>query len=123
MELTVAHENASGEVIASFTLSELDEVMTVRELIQAFVYQKVADSNQVKPTVSLTEYEKRLNEQSAGKHTRDWHLEAEKAFDAFEKNAIFVIVDREQLKDLDQNVKIAPDSDVKFVRLIPLAGG
>ena len=129
MELTVGHETVNGEVIASFTLTELDEVMTVRELLQAFIYQKVTDSNQPVLPVTLTEYETRLNhkptrdDKPVRNREKDWRHEADIAFEAFQKNTIFVIVDQVQLKDLDQKVKVATDSDIKFVRMIPLAGG
>lgn len=41
----------------------------------------------------------------------------------FGHNAFFVIVDDLQVTDLDTEIRLAPGTDVTFVRLVPLVGG
>lgn len=45
------------------------------------------------------------------------------ALRGFGHNAFFVIVDDRQVTDLDAEIRLAPDTDVTFVRLVPLVGG
>ena len=45
------------------------------------------------------------------------------ALRGFERNAFLVIVDDRQVTDLDAEIRLAPDTDITFVRLVPLVGG
>jgi hypothetical protein len=45
------------------------------------------------------------------------------ALQAFEDGLYFVFVDGEQHLELDRPVRLSPDSQVTFIRLVPLAGG
>jgi hypothetical protein len=45
------------------------------------------------------------------------------ALQAFEDGIYYVLIDREQHHALDEQVYIAEDSDILFLRLVPLAGG
>lgn len=45
------------------------------------------------------------------------------ALQAFEDGTYYVLIDREQCHDLDEQVVVGDDSVVLFLRLVPLAGG
>ena len=45
------------------------------------------------------------------------------ALEAFQDGVYYVFVDDAQVEDLDQEVRLRPDSRVTFLRLVPLAGG
>jgi len=46
-----------------------------------------------------------------------------RALSAFEKNGFMLFADGKQLSDLDQTIAILPQTNVTFIRLIPLKGG
>jgi len=58
-------------------------------------------------------------------HTKllDAKAEVEKAYKAFEENAFFVMVDGRQLETLADTIILNDETDVSFLRLIPLVGG
>lgn len=45
------------------------------------------------------------------------------AFQAFDTNGFFVIVDGRQMTELDSELRLGPKSEIRFLRLIPLVGG
>jgi hypothetical protein len=47
----------------------------------------------------------------------------ELALDGFVRNAFFLLVDGRQIADLDELIPLRPQSQVTFVRLMPLKGG
>jgi hypothetical protein len=46
-----------------------------------------------------------------------------RALEAFEDGIYYVFVDRTQCRSLEEQVQLGADSDVVFLRLVPLAGG
>jgi hypothetical protein len=57
----------------------------------------------------------------AGLLTRDEAVAL--ALDGFRRNAFFVVVDDRQVTELDAEIRIAPETAITFVRLLPLVGG
>lgn len=53
----------------------------------------------------------------------DWERQADKALEAFEKNGFFVLVADRQVTDPDEVLELAPDTDIRFIRLVQLMGG
>jgi len=45
------------------------------------------------------------------------------ALEAFKQNAFFVIIDGEQREELQEELLLRDDSEVEFIRLMPLIGG
>jgi hypothetical protein len=45
------------------------------------------------------------------------------AVEAFERRRIVIIVDDRQALDLDQAIVVAPTTEVRFLKLVPLVGG
>lgn len=41
----------------------------------------------------------------------------------FERNGFLVLVDGRQVSELDERIELRADSEVEFVKLVPLVGG
>jgi hypothetical protein len=127
--LTVHDETTSGQKTNIFNLDCLTEKMTVRELIRARIYQEVQDYNQKQPEyfrglVQPTEAERVLNGYKLRARRRiDWQEQYQRALEAFGRNGFFVLVGNKQAESLDQEFEVKVDTEVSFVRLVPLVGG
>jgi len=127
--LTIHDETASGEKTNTLTLDCLTENLTVRELIRARIYQEVQDYNRKEPEffrglVEPTNAERVLNGfKLKAKRKIDWQEQYEKALEAFERNGFFVLVGNRQAESLDQQFEVKVDTEVSFVKLVPLVGG
>lgn len=128
--MIVIDETLSGERMRSFTIESLNERLTVREIIRARIWQEVQDYNsQSKITAFLgliqpTEEETRRN----GKLSRlfkpvDWERQYTAALSAFETNGFFILIGDRQASTLDEEFLIEADTEVSFVKLVPLVGG
>jgi len=110
---------------------ELPAGVTLRDLIRTRVREEVAKANvaaargrefhtlvqPVDAEVTLNGY--RLREG----RTIDWRRQADKAEEAFLGNGFFVLVDGRQVAELDEELALTADSDIRFVRLTALVGG
>jgi hypothetical protein len=127
--LTIHDETTAGQKTNTFTLDCLTERMTVREVIRARIYQEVQDYNQKQPEyfrglVQPTEAERVLNGYKLrAKRKIDWQEQYQRALEAFERNGFFVLVGDKQATSLDQEFEVKVDTEVSFVRLLPLVGG
>ena len=127
--LTIHDENSSGQKTNTFTLDCLTERMTVRELIRARIYQEVQDYNLKQPEyfrglVEPTEAERTLNGYKLRKRRNiDWQEQYNRALEAFERNGFFVLVGDKQADRLDDEFDVKAETEVSFVKLVPLVGG
>jgi hypothetical protein len=98
-------------------------------LIRARIYQEVQDYNQKQPEyfrglVEPTDAERVLNGYKLkDKRKIDWEQQFRRATEAFERNGFFVLVGNKQAETLDQEFEVKVDTEVSFVRLMPLVGG
>jgi hypothetical protein len=127
--LTIHDETASGQKTNTFTIDCLTERMTVRELIRARIYQEVQDYNQKEPEyfrglVEPTNAERVLNGfKLKARRKIDWQEQYQRALEAFGRNGFFVLVGDKQAENLDQEFEVKVDTEVSFVKLVPLVGG
>jgi hypothetical protein len=127
--LTIHDETATGQKTNTLTLDCLTEHLTVRELIRARIYQEVQDYNLKQPEyfrglVEPTNAEKILNGYKLkAKRKIDWEEQYQKAIEAFNRNGFFVLVDNKQAESLDQKFEVKVETEVSFVKLVPLVGG
>jgi len=127
--LLIHDETTSGQKTNSFTLDCLTERMTVRELIRARIYQEVQDYNLTEPEyfrglVEPTQAEKTLNGYRLKTRRKiDWQEQFKRACEAFERNGFFVLVADRQATGLDEEFEVKADTEVSFVKLVPLVGG
>ena len=127
--LTIHDETAAGQKTNSFTLDCLTERMTVRELIRARIYQEVQDFNQREPEyfrglVEPAEAERVLNGYKLKARRKiDWEEQFKQAQEAFNRNGFFVLVGNRQAESLDDAFEVKVQTEVSFVKLVPLVGG
>ncbi|GAA5495744.1 hypothetical protein Rhal01_01923 [Rubritalea halochordaticola] len=128
--LTIKDEAMNGNVIRSFTIRDLSEEVSVREIIKARIYQEVQDYNQASEEegfeglIKPGDVEAQLNPKKVKqKKEIDWEKQYEVACDAFENNGFFILIDDKQAESLEQRVVLHVDSEVSFIKLTTLVGG
>ena len=114
---------------ATLTLDFLTTHITARELIRRRVIEEVALYNRTMPEyfrglVQPTDAERTLNGyRPRPHHTIDAEAQVVRALDAFARNGFFLLVDDRQIESLDQEITLRVQTDVCFVKLMPLIGG
>jgi hypothetical protein len=127
--LTIHDEGTSGGRTRTFKLQLASERITVRELIERRVTQEVEEYNRAQPEyfqglVEPTDAERVLNGYRLRKQRQlDVAEQRAKAVEAFERSGFFLLVDGRQLDDLDGEIAVRADTEVRFVKLVPLIGG
>ncbi len=127
--LRISDETTSGHKTNTLTLGGLAERLTVRDLIRARIRQEVEEYNQHEPEcfrglvapieADWTDHGYKL------RHRRkiDWQQQYQRAVEAFERKGFVVLVGDQQAQRLDQEFDVGPDTEVSFVKLVPLVGG
>ena len=128
--LTVRDETSSGDIHDAITLEFLTDNISVRELIRERVYQEVKDHNArqgetlFRGLVQPTDAEQTLNGFKLKRpRMLNWEPQFDKACQAFEANAIIILIDNKQVDTLNDQFTITPKTDVSFLKLTPLVGG
>lgn len=127
--LTIFDEAVSGEKREALRLEFLTDRITARELIRKRVYEEVQEYNLREPEyfrglVQPTDAERVLNGYKLRQRRKiDWEQQFHKAVEAFERNGFFLLVDDRQVESLDEEIEIRLNTEVSFVRLVPLVGG
>ncbi|HWH70258.1 MAG TPA: hypothetical protein VNT26_12800 [Candidatus Sulfotelmatobacter sp.] len=127
--LTVRDETTSGQTTHTLTLDGLTERLTVRELIRARIYQEVQDYNQgvseyFRGLVAPTEAECTEKGYKLRQHRKiDCEQQYQRALEAFEHKGFLVLVGDQQAQSLDQEFDIQVDTEVSFIKTMPLVGG
>lgn len=127
--LTIHDETTSGQKTNTFTIDCLTERLTVRELIRARIYQEVQDYNLREPEyfrglIEPTNAERVLNGYKLKARRKiDWEEQFKRALEAFERNGFFVLVGERQAETLDEELEVKVNTEVSFVKLVPLVGG
>ena len=127
--LTIHDETTSGQKTNTFTIDCLTERLAVRELIRARIYQEVQDYNLREPEyfrglIEPTNAERVLNGYKLKARRKiDWEEQFKWALEAFERNGFFVLVGERQAETLDEEFEVKVNTEVSFVKLVPLVGG
>lgn len=127
--VTVRDETSPGRVAGTLTLEEIPSALTVRELIRTRVREEVARANaapggELRTLVEPVDAERTLNGFRLRKPRRlDWEKQADVAVEAFGRNGFFVLVGGRQVEDLDEELELDADTEIRFVKLTPLVGG
>lgn len=129
VSVTVCDQSSTGRVSGGLTLSDISAATTLRELIRTRVREEVARYN-AGPTpvfdgLVMPEGASPAREGFAMPRPRpiDWERQAGRAIESFGRNGFLVLVDDRQVLELDEELGLTADSDVRFVRLVPLVGG
>ncbi|MBD0831496.1 hypothetical protein [Aestuariibaculum sediminum] len=130
MTITITDETLTGDILNRIELAVENERISVKDIIAARVEYEVNAYNK-----RLPEYFKGLIQPSDAEKTingfrmkkRDSKIDVEKqvfiAYDAFQKNGYFVIIDDQQADDLEQEVLVNSETSISFIKLTPLVGG
>ncbi|SRR6266545_3114846 len=105
----------------------VSERITLRELLKRRIDEEVAALNagrdEIRPLVAPTEQERRLNGEKPTHRSLDPERQLTAAVEAFERTRVVIIVDNRQVLDLDEPIVVTPDTEVRFLKLVPLVGG
>jgi hypothetical protein len=102
---------------------------TLRALIRGRLQQEVERFNQALPEtfrglVQPEESEQILNGfRMKTKRPLDWEAQCRRAYSSFERNGFLVLVDGKQVTELDSTLDLHEDSEIDFIKLVPLVGG
>ncbi len=129
-------ETLSGQRVHSFRVDTLAERLSVREIIRARIWQEVQEYNARKESAAFkglvqpTQTETRLNDTRQPKEAKappfkpvSWETQYETALRAFQTNGFFILVHNRQAESLDEEFDLEAETEVSFVKLVPLVGG
>ena len=103
--------------------------LTLRDLIRGRLQEEVDRYNQALPEtfrglVQPEESEQILNGfRMKTARPLDWEVQCRRAYSSFEKNGFLVLVDGKQVTELDTRLDLHEDSEIDFIKLVPLVGG
>lgn len=128
--MIIVDETLTGDRLGTFTIESLDEHLTVREIIRARIWQEVHEYNSLQRAVAFkglvqpTETETRLNGLQAKTFKPiDWEKQFKTAIRSFETNGFFILIGDRQAESLDEIFKVGAETEVSFVKFVPLVGG
>jgi hypothetical protein len=103
--------------------------VTLRDLICGRLQQEVERYNQELPEtfqglIQPEESEQILNGfRMKTRRPLDWEVQFRRACSSFEKNGFLVLVDGNQVTELDARLDLHEDTEIDFIKLVPLVGG
>lgn len=126
--VTIKDETGAGRVAASLTLDGVDERITLRDLVRTRVREEVAWYNARASSVFTGLVMPEGSEPGPdgfrlAARRIDWEQQAGKAIEAFGRNGFFVLIGDRQVTELDEVLELTPETDIRFIRLVQLAGG
>ena len=127
LTLSILYETTAGERGNAGAFQFDDATLTLCELIRVFVQEEVkrfneAGSEVFRGLVQPDPSERILN----GVRERpvlDWERQFAKAIAAFKGNGFLVLLDERQITELDETLHLSPQSQLTFLKLVPLMGG
>ena len=57
------------------------------------------------------------------RRTINWKEKYTRALDAFGRSGFFILIGDRQVEDLDEIYDVGPETEISFVKLMPLVGG
>ena len=127
--VTIRDERAPGKPAGTITLEEIPSRITLRDLIRTRVREEVATYNsaptrEFRTLVQPVDAEVTLNGYRLREPRRlDWRRQADAAEEAFLRNRFFVLVGDRQVAELDEELALDADTEIRFIKLTPLVGG
>lgn len=129
IEVQVVDETTPGSEDSRPTVAVESSVLTLRDLIRERIRQEVTDYNENLPEVyrgliQPDDSEALLNGyRLKTKKPLDWQRQFDVAIRSFEENGVFVLVNDQAIESLDAAVELRSNTEIRFLRLVPLMGG
>ena len=131
MELAIKllDKTTNGNSYFETELKLVSERTTLREIIEKRIKQEVERFNSSRPKffnglVQPLDAEKQLNGYRFKKPRQiSYQKQIEQAINAFQTNGYFVLLDDTQITDLDTPILLKENSELSFIKLVPLVGG
>lgn len=129
MTVHIVDQVIPGQLSPAVSVLVPQAATTAGELIRSRVQQEVERHNQSLPEVFCglvqpEESERILNGfRMKTRRPLDWQKQFERACAAFQRNGFLLLVDGKQVSELDEPIELRADSEVQFVKLVPLVGG
>jgi hypothetical protein len=114
---------------AAWILQVVEPVLTAREILRRRVFEEVTRFNAAKGKVfqglvQPSDTERALNGYKLKKPRQlDWHDQFEKAVQAFDKRRFLMLVGERQVESLDEELMLGAETEITFLKLVPLVGG
>lgn len=114
---------------AAWVLQVVEPILTAREILRRRVFEEVSRFNAKKGElfqglVQPTDTERTLNGYRLKKaRTLDWRDQFEKAVQAFDRNRFLMLVGERQVESLDEELMLGAETEITFLKLVPLVGG
>ncbi|MFD1543842.1 hypothetical protein [Nonomuraea guangzhouensis] len=127
--VTFRDETATGRALEEFSLPDLPERISARELVRLRVREEVARYNAAPSRhfhglIKPSDAEAELNGYRMPTARKlNWERQADAAEAAFARNGFLLLVGDRQIEDLDTEIDLIADPVVSFVKLVPLVGG
>ncbi len=129
MTIQICDETLPGRGVRGDAIEVEEGPLTIRDLLRMRVRREVEFYNALMPEtfqglVQPEESEQILNGFRMRERRRlDWEAQFRRACSSFERNGFLILVDRRQVTELDEPLDLHTDSEVQFVKLVPLVGG
>ena len=129
MQVRLVDESPGNAEQLWLSVEAPSERLTLRDLIRLRVECEVERYNARLPEryhglIEIDERERMLQgDRPSPLEPLDPVQQVERAWKSFERNGFFVSVDGESIGSLDAPLQISAESDIRFLKLVPLMGG
>jgi hypothetical protein len=113
----------------AWVLQVTEPILTAREILRRRVFEEVTRFNAghgdlFQGLVQPTDTERALNGFKLRVPRKiDWQQQLDLAVQAFGKNSFLLLVGHRQVEDLDEELMLSPQTEITFLKLVPLVGG
>ena len=114
---------------AAWVLQVVEPMLTAREILRRRVFEEVSRFNATQGEifqglVQPNDTERALNGYKLKKARQlDWRDQFDKAVQAFDKQRILMLVGERQVESLDEELMLGAETEITFLKLVPLVGG
>jgi hypothetical protein len=114
---------------AAWVLQVVEPMLTAREILRRRVFEEVSRFNATRGEifqglVQPNDTERALNGYKLKKARQlDWRDQFDKAVQAFDKQRILMLVGERQVESLDEELMLGAETEITFLKLVPLVGG
>lgn len=113
----------------AWVLQVAEPILTAREILRRRVFEEVTRFNASRGDlfqglVQPTDTERALNGFRLREPRQlDWRQQFDLAVQAFGRNGFVLLVGDRQVEDLDEELMLSPQTEITFLKLVPLVGG